>query len=104
MSHQFTLDNIIQKIINSKKVCINYNRYCTTPRVFLDRKQQSWGVKTFRSIVPGCLYMYSDALCGFFDLFFASVTLSTNSPLQFGWLCLDTEVSSVLFESKLENV
>ena len=29
---------------------------------------------------------------------------ATNSPLQFGWFRLKTEVSSVLFESKLENV
>ena len=48
--------------------------------------------------------MQSDALWAFIDSFFRLVTTSTNSPLQFGWFCLKTEVSSVLFESKLENV
>ena len=43
--------------------------------------------------------------CGFLlTHFFRLVTTSTNSPLQFGWFRLKTEVSSVLFESKLENV
>ena len=40
----------------------------------------------------------------FIDSFFRLVTTSTNSPLQIGWFRLKTEVSSVLFESKLENV
>ena len=48
--------------------------------------------------------MQSDALWVFIDSFFRLVTASTNSPLQFGWVRLKTEVSSVLFESKLENV
>ena len=47
--------------------------------------------------------MQSDALSVFIDSFFRLVR-STNSPLQFGWFRLKTEVSSVLFESKLENV
>ena len=42
--------------------------------------------------------------CGLYCLIFRLVTTSTNSPLQFGWFRLKTEVSSVLFESKLENV
>ena len=43
--------------------------------------------------------------CGvFFTHFFRLVTTSTNSPLQFGWFRLKTEVSSVLVESKLGNV
>ena len=42
--------------------------------------------------------------CGFLLTHFSSVTTSTNSPLQFGWFRLKTEVSSVLFESKLESV
>ena len=48
--------------------------------------------------------MQSDAFWGSFDSFFRLVTTSTNSPLQFGWFRLETEVSSVLFESRLENV
>ena len=48
--------------------------------------------------------MRSDALWVFIDSFFRLVTTSTNSPLQFGWFRLKIEVSSVLFESKLENV
>ena len=48
--------------------------------------------------------MQSDALWVFIDSFFRLVTTSKNSPLQFGWFRLKTEVSSVLFESKLENV
>ena len=48
--------------------------------------------------------MQSDALWVFIDSFFRLVTASTNSPLRFGWFRLKTEVSSVLFESKLENV
>ena len=48
--------------------------------------------------------MQSDALWVFIDSFFRLVTTSTNSPLQFGWFRLKTEVSPVLFESKLENV
>ena len=41
---------------------------------------------------------------GFIDSFFASVTTSLKSRLQLSWLRLKTEVSSVLFDSKLENV
>ena len=41
---------------------------------------------------------------GLIDSFFRLVTPSTNSSLQFGWFRLKTEVSSVLFESKLETV
>ena len=52
----------------------------------------------------GSLYVQSDALWVFIDSSFRLVTTSTNSPLQFGWFRLKTEVSSVLFESKLENV
>ena len=48
--------------------------------------------------------MQSDALWIFIDTFFRLVTTPTNSPLQFGWFRLKNEVSSVLFESKLENV
>ena len=48
--------------------------------------------------------MQSDALWDFIISLFRLVTTSTNSPLQFGWLRLKTEVSLVLFESKLENV
>ena len=48
--------------------------------------------------------MQSDALWFVFYSFFRLVTTSTKSPLQFGWFRLKTEVSSVLFESKLENV
>ena len=47
--------------------------------------------------------MQSDALYDFIDSFFRLVTTSTNSWLQFGWFRLKTEVSSVLFESKLES-
>ena len=79
-----------------------HNLYCTTPGVFLDRERQYWGVKTYRLIV--LLYVQSDALWVFIDSFFRLVTTSTNRPLQFGWFLLKTEVSSVLFESKLENV
>ena len=42
--------------------------------------------------------MQSDALWVFIDSFFRLVTTSTNSPLQFGWFRLKTEVSSVLFD------
>ena len=42
--------------------------------------------------------------CGYLLTNFSSVTTPTNSPLQFGWFRLKTEVLSVLFESKLENV
>ena len=50
--------------------------------------------------------MQSDALWVVFDSLFRLVTTctSTNSPLQFGWFRLKTELSSVLFESKLENI
>ena len=48
--------------------------------------------------------MQSDALWVVFDSFFRLVTTSTNSPLQFVWFRRKTEVSSVLFESKLGNV
>ena len=48
--------------------------------------------------------MQSDTLWVYIDSFFCLVTTSRNSPLQFGWFHLKTEVSSVLFESKLENV
>ena len=72
--------------------------------VFLDRERQYWGVKTYRLIVMGSLYVQSDALWVFIDSFFRLVTTSTNNPLQFGWFRLKTEVSPVLFESKLENV
>ena len=48
--------------------------------------------------------MQSDALWVFIDSFFRLVTTSTNSPLQFGWFRLINKVSSVSFESKLENV
>ena len=48
--------------------------------------------------------MQNDALWVFIDSFFRLVTPSTNSPLPFGWFHLKTEVSSVLSESKLENV
>ena len=48
--------------------------------------------------------MQSDALWVVFDPLFRLISTSTNSPLQFGWFRLKTEVSSVLFESKLENV
>ena len=42
---------------------------------------------------------------GFYLLILSSgITTSTNSSLQFGWFRLKTEESSVLFESKLENV
>ena len=51
-------------------------------------------------IVLGSSYVHSDALWVFIDSFFRLA----NSPLQFGWFRLKTEVSSVLFESKLENV
>ena len=93
-----------------------HNLYCTTPGVFLDRERQYWGVsfwtksvntggvKTNRLIVLGSLYVQRDALWVFIDSFFRLVTTSTNSPLQFGWFRLKTEVSSVLFESKLEKV
>ena len=47
--------------------------------------------------------MQSDALWVFIDSF-RLVTTSTNSPLQFDWFRLKTEVSSVLFELKLENL
>ena len=89
-----------------------HNLYCTTPSgqgatilgsVFLDRERQYWGVKTYRLIVLGSLYVQSDALWDFIDSFFRLVTTSTNSWLQFGWFRLKTEVSSVLFESKLES-
>ena len=69
-----------------------------------DRERQYWRVKTYRLIMLGSLYVQSDALWVVFDSFFRLVTTSTNSPLQFGWFRLKTEVSSVLFESKLENV
>ena len=65
---------------------------------------QYWGVKTYRLIVLGSLYVQSDALWVVFDSLFHLVSTSTNSPLQSGWFHLKTEVSSVLFESKLENV
>ena len=48
--------------------------------------------------------MQSDALWVFIDSFFRRVTTLTNSPLQFGWFRLKTEVSSNWFESKFENV
>ena len=57
----------------------------------------------YRLIVLGSLYVQSDALWVFIDSFFRLAT-STNSPLRFGWFRLKTEVPSVLFESKLENV
>ena len=47
--------------------------------------------------------MQSDALWVFIDSFFRLVTTSTNSPFQFGWFRLKTEVSPVLFDSMLEN-
>ena len=68
------------------------------------RESQYWGVIAYRLIVLGSLYVQSDALWVFIDSFFRLVTTSKNSPLQFGWFRLKTEVSSVLFESKLENV
>ena len=89
-----------------------HNLHCTTLGVFLDRERQYWGVSfwtesvntgEYRFIVLGSLYVQSDALWDFIDSFFRLVTTSTNSPL-FGWFRLKTEVSSVLFESKLENV
>ena len=40
----------------------------------------------------------------FIDSFFRLVSTSTNSPLQFGWFRLKTEVLSVLFLLKLENI
>ena len=48
--------------------------------------------------------MQRDVLWGFNYSLFRLVATSTNSPLQFGWFRLKTEVSSVLFESKLENL
>ena len=81
-----------------------WTRSDNTGGVFLDREPQYWGVKTYRLIVLGSLYVQSDALWVFIDSFFRLVTTSTNSPLQYGWFRLKAEVSSVLFESKLENV
>ena len=41
--------------------------------------------------------MQSDALWVLIDTFFLLVTTSTNSPLQFGWFRLKTEVRIVCF-------
>ena len=53
-----------------------------------------------------CIRGRSSSLCTmtFIDSFFSSVTTPTKSRLHFSWLRLKTEVSSVLFDSKLENV
>ena len=88
--------------------------YCTTPGVFMDRERQYWGVSFLTENVntlelkpansAGEFICAERCIVGFIDSFLRLVTTSTNSPLQFGWFRLKTEVSSGLFESKLENV
>ena len=92
-----------------------HNLYCTTPGVFLAGSDSTGECLSGQSAsILGSLNVSVNSageficaercIVGFYHSFFRLVTTSTNSPLQLGLFRLKIEVSSVLFESKYENV